>query len=706
MTSLIGRRLGQYDIIDTLGEGGMASVYLGRQTSIDRLVAVKVLPPHPALNAAFKERFQLEAKTIGSLQHPSILPLYDYGAQDDVLYLVMAYAKDGSLDDVLDSEKMDAKTVERYLRIIAQGLDYSHSKGVIHRDIKPGNILLNGDHPMLADFGMVKLSEGQVNLTGTAIVGTPAYMAPEQGQGEKIDHRADIYSLGVMVYEMLAGRRPFVGETQMQVIISHIQDIPDPVISLRPDLPKALSDVIDKSLAKDPNDRYATAGDFAEAFSKALHADDSDVLNEVRKQLPLSPPDSVRKQPPTVTLDTMPSIEQRTVVKSRNENTLSETVVLRERSNPFVLIGGFALIAVAIIAGAFLVANRGGDDTQPLVVETEDVIVATDAPEEPTEIAVVIPTVPSVPSIGDVRYSTRNMLGDTITIDLDDVRPPTEDVQYAAWLLDTDSDETLFIGEINVDSFGEGVVNYTSEAEDGSMLAATYNAVAITLEEDGIGDVPTGEIMYSAFVPPAVSAGLREIFVVSEDGIETRGEKGSLLDGALLEASIAEQHAGLASRATSISSTRLHAEHTINILNGTLEDYDGSGTGQNPGRDIGLYFFLDKIEAILAEGTEGGSPELIRNAENIRVCTVNIRRWADEVIELELEMIAGEDIESIEDEAQESTVLMEQITTGFDANFDGIITPDEGECGLEQIPEFGLGYARMSVVEGNTIETE
>ena len=705
MTSLIGRRLGQYDIIDNLGEGGMASVYLGRQSSIDRLVAVKVLPPHPALNEAFKERFQLEAKTIGSLQHPNILPLYDYGAQDDVLYLVMAYAKDGSLDDLLDSGKMNPKTVERYLRMIAQGLDYAHSRGVIHRDIKPGNILLNGEHPMLADFGMVKLSEGQVNLTGTAIVGTPAYMAPEQGSGDTIDHRADIYSLGVMVYEMLAGRRPFIGETQMQVIISHIQDIPDPVITLRPDLPQAVSNVIDRALAKDPNDRYATAGDFAEAFSKALHADDSDVLNEVRKEIPLDPPDSVRKQPPSVTLDTMPSIEQRTVVKSRDNQPLSETVVLREKSNPFVLIGGFALVAVAIIAGAFLVANRGGNSDQPLVAETEEAVVATSAPEEPTEIAVVIPIVSSVPSFGHVRYSTRNVMGDTITIDLEGVRPPTNDAQYTAWLIDTDSEETLLIGEINVDSFGEGVVSYTSE-EVASMLAATYNAVAITLEEDGIGDVPTGEMAYSAFVPSAVSAGLREIFVASEDGIETRGEQGSLLDGALLEASLAEQHAGLASRATSISSVRLHAEHTINILNGTEEDYDGSGTGQNPGRNTGVYFFLDAIEAILAEGTENGSPELIRNAENIRVCTVNVREWADEVVTLEQARIAGASVDDIKDDAEQSTVLAGQITTGFDANFDGVIEAFEGECGLEQIPDYGLGYARMSIVEGNSIETE
>lgn len=704
MTSLIGRRLGQYEIVDTLGEGGMASVYLGRQESIDRLVAVKVLPPHPALNDAFKERFQLEAKTIGSLQHPSILPLFDYGTQDDVLYLVMAYAKDGSLDDRLDGGAMDVQTVERHLRTIAQGLDHAHSKGVIHRDIKPANILMNGDHPMLADFGMVKLTQDQVNLTGTAIVGTPAYMSPEQGQGEVIDHRADIYSLGVMVYEMLTGRRPFVGETQMQVIIKHIQDAPEPINSVRPELSQAVSDVIMKSLAKEPDDRFATAGDFAEAFSDALHQGDSNVLHQVREEIPLDPPENVRKQPPTVQIgDLMPKekrkIQGTIATNGKDTGSASQTIILREGNNPLILIGGFALIAIAIIAGAFLLGNQGDEGEEVLAVETEAVVAETQEPIA-TDVAVVIPE--AVPSFGDVRYSTDETFGDKVTITLEGVRP-AGDGQYAVWLIDTDADadETLFIGEISVDSFGEGVVEFT-EAADELMLAAHYNAVAITLEEDGIGNTPTGEIVYSAFVPPAVNDGLREIFVASDDGISGA----SLLDGALLEARLAEQHAGLASRATSISSVRVHAEHTINILNGTQDDYDGSGSGQNPGRGVGVYFFIDAIEDILEQGTQNASAEVQRNAENIRVCTLNVRIWADEVEELELVMIAGESLEDVAEEAAESTVLMEQITTGFDANENGVVEPFEGECGLNQIPDFGLAYARMSILEGNIIEME
>ena len=203
--SLVGRTLGQYEIKDELGQGGMAKVYLGYQASISRYVAIKVLPPHPALDEEFKERFQLEAKTIGGLQNPHILPLYDYGTDDDVIYLVMAYVEGGTLEDLLDSGPMNVRDVERVVRNVASGLDYAHRRGVIHRDIKPANILMSDGHPLLADFGLVKMMASGGNLTGTAIIGTPSYMAPEQGQGLDVDARTDVYALGVMVYEMLAG---------------------------------------------------------------------------------------------------------------------------------------------------------------------------------------------------------------------------------------------------------------------------------------------------------------------------------------------------------------------------------------------------------------------------------------------------------------------------------------------------------------------
>ena len=190
MSSLIGRTIGQYQITEVLGKGGMATVYKGYQASVGRSVAIKVLPPHPGLDERFIERFELEAKTIGQLQNPHILPLYDYGrTSDDILYLAMAFIDSGTLADEIERGPMSLERIEYLVRQIASALDYAHRRGVIHRDIKPGNILIDSDgNALLADFGIVKmLSNTATGITGTAVLGTPAYMSPEQAHGVEID---------------------------------------------------------------------------------------------------------------------------------------------------------------------------------------------------------------------------------------------------------------------------------------------------------------------------------------------------------------------------------------------------------------------------------------------------------------------------------------------------------------------------------------
>ncbi len=686
MSSLVGRTLGQYEIVDVLGRGGMATVYLGRQASIDRKVAVKVLPPHPALDEAFKERFQLEAKTIGSLQNPNILPLYDYGANDDVLYLVMQYVDGGTLDDLIEMGPMSITQVEKITRSIASGLDYAHNRGVIHRDIKPGNILMQDGHPLLADFGMVKMVTGDSNLTGTSIVGTPSYMAPEQGQGMDVDHRVDVYALAAMTYEMLTGQQVYTGATPMQMILAHIKDpVPD-IRKLRPDLSEEISQVFRRGLAKQPENRFQSAGDFAEAFSRAIHSND-DTLAEVQKEFPIQVNDTGQQRrsggiAPTIVMD------------SSNPNITNQQptqVIVRDSVNPFVLMGGFGLIAVVIVVIAVVLINTGNNNNIP----------ATEAANNPTDVALAATDVPTdvpvvvVDSFGEVRFSTENNFGDRIEVRLEGVIPPGDN-DYAAWLLNTETDDTLAVGRVIVDGVGNGTVPFTDP--DGRMLAAEYNSIIITLESE-IGDTPAGEVAYSAALPLLVSSGLTEIFVASEDGLNG----GSLLDGALTEAGFAAQHAGLASNASNIGGLRTHAEHTINILRGEQEDYDSNGSGQNPGRGVGVFFFVDAIDAILIDATsvDNASPELQSNAEFIRVCTQNVRDWSEQVIELEIEMIAGESPEEVIDQATQSTALAEQLESGVDLNENQIIEAFEGECGLEQIPDFGLQFARMDIVEGN-----
>lgn len=683
MSSLVGRTLGQYEIVDVLGRGGMATVYLGRQASIDRTVAVKVLPPHPGLDEAFKERFQLEAKTIGSLQNPNILPLYDYGVSEDVIYLVMQHVEGGTLEDLIEMGPMDINKVEKIIRSIASGLDYAHNRGVVHRDIKPANILIQDGHPLLADFGMVKMVAGNSNLTGTAIVGTPSYMAPEQGQGLDVDHRVDVYALAAMAYEMLTGQQVFSGSSPMQMILEHIKaPIPD-VTELRPDLNQGINDVMQNGLAKEPDNRYQSAGDFAEALSRAIHRND-ETLAEVQKEFPIKGDNTTQQHPRNL----------EATINTGSANTISQQptqVIVRDSVNPFILMGGFGLIALVIVVVAVFLINAGNDSNNDVAIITE---VASDVP-----VNTPVPTVNSQErTFGIVSFSSANALGDRVEVRLQNAEPAVEGNEYAAWLLNTESGATVrFEERVIVDLQGAGTVTFTDP--DGRMLVAEFDSVIITTETE-IGDMPTGDIVYSGNLPSPVASGLKEIFAASENGLNG----GSLLAGALAEASHAARHAGLAANATNIGGVRTHAEHTINILRGGLEDYDGNGSGSNPGEDVGIFFFMDAIDAILIEATsiEGVSSTLQSNAEGIRNCTQNIRDWSEQIISLELGMIDADDHEAIANEATESTILAEQITTGINLNTSSnVIEIIEGECGLNQIPDAGLLFGRMNIFEGN-----
>ncbi|MDQ7026339.1 MAG: serine/threonine-protein kinase [Anaerolineae bacterium] len=679
MSSLIGRTLGQYEIVAELGQGGMAKVYKGYQESIDRHVAVKVLPPHPALDEQFKERFQLEARTIGSLQNPNILPLYDFGTEGDIVYLVMAYIEGGTLEDLIDSGPMDIGEVERILRNIASGLDYAHRKGVIHRDIKPANILMSDGHPLLADFGLVKWMAGSGDLTGTAIIGTPSYMAPEQGQGLDVDARVDIYALGAMVYEMLAGQQPYTGATPMQIIFKHINDpLPD-ILEARSDLSSELADVIEIAMAKDPRDRFSSAGAFAEAFSAALHQD-SDSLVSVQKAYPISDESGAHTDATIRLSETLPQVAD-------SGGATSQTIIV-QNTNPLVLLGGFGLIALIIVIVALaLISNQ--DSTQPPATTVAEATIA------PT-----VPVVPEIPSFGDVFFSSVDALGDSVTLSVNELRQPTGDSQYAAWLMNTETDEWLLLDRLVVDSFGRGTLNYIDS--EGRMLPVDYNALVIT-EETEIGETPNGDIVYNAQVLASVGRALKEILVTSENGIENRdGTFTSLLDGASVEIGFAQQHAGLAANSTNLGGLQTHSEHTINIINGAEDDYDGNGRGSNPGRGIGVFFFLDTMQAVLDDAImqDNSTIDLQVNAENIKVCIDNVRLWANEIVQLETQNFSVETIEAVADDQARATLLAEQLTAGFDANSDGRIDAFEGECGLNQILGFALESARMNIIEG------
>ncbi|HZR41202.1 MAG TPA: protein kinase [Ktedonobacteraceae bacterium] len=284
---LLGRTLGTCTLQRLLGRGGMGAVYLAQQSRPRRTVAVKVLLPGVLMEqrprAEFLARFRREADAVAALDHVNIMPVYEYGEQEELAYLVMPYVTGGTLREVL--EKRGILPLGEVVPIIEQAasaLDSAHAQGIVHRDLKPANMLFHADgRILLADFGLAKVlrdvteqkereSSGQSMLTSAGtIVGTPEYLSPEQGTGSRIDHRTDIYSLGIVLYQMLAGRIPFTGTSPVAVAIKHAMEEPPPLAQFNPTVSPTVEAVVMKAIAKDPDQRFARAGEFARALRHA-----------------------------------------------------------------------------------------------------------------------------------------------------------------------------------------------------------------------------------------------------------------------------------------------------------------------------------------------------------------------------------------------------------------------------------------------------
>lgn len=274
----IPEKIGRYIIKSELGRGGMATVYRAHDPSVDREVAIKVLPREMLHDPQFRSRFEREIKMVAALEHPSIVPIYDVGDEDGQPYFVMRYMNGGSLSDAIEKGKFSVQDTARIVEKIARGLAYSHRKGIIHRDLKPDNILFddNGD-PFISDFGVAKLTEASGGLTGSGVIGTPAYMSPEQAQGNEIDSRSDVYGLGVIIYQMLSGQQPYSADTPMGVVVKHITEPVPEILNLIPNLPHEVDNVIKTAMAKDKNNRYPTTVDLAKALNVVAFGHEGDI---------------------------------------------------------------------------------------------------------------------------------------------------------------------------------------------------------------------------------------------------------------------------------------------------------------------------------------------------------------------------------------------------------------------------------------------
>ncbi len=389
---LTGKTIGKYNIISLLGQGGMGSVFKAEDSILHREAAIKVLSPAFAADDKFVQRFLLEARSLARLKHPNIVGIYDASWEENQLFIVMEYIKGGSLADLTKEEKpYSPEQVVKLLKQVAKGLDYANQRGLVHRDIKPGNILINTEgEAMLTDFGLVK----DENLTLTAAserFGTPLYMAPEQIDGQPVSAQTDIYALGVVAYQLLTGRVPFKG-TLSKVFEGHLLRQPPSLVQINPGLSSLVEQVVLRAMEKNPADRYPSATAFADALENALLGGGG---QPVRR-----PPAATRQIPPASGPVRPASQPPRSGPVSRqasgpvSQYPTSQPPQPKKRSFLSGLgLGAMGGVAVVVVA---LICICGG--CTMYVMNNQDAATATPLP--PTAISTVAP-----PDTSDVLYS-------------------------------------------------------------------------------------------------------------------------------------------------------------------------------------------------------------------------------------------------------------------------------------------------------------
>ncbi|MCC7117915.1 MAG: protein kinase [Anaerolineales bacterium] len=373
----IPSHFGRYEIKSELGRGGMATVYHAYDPRFDREVALKVLPREMLHDPQFRTRFDRELKIVATLEHPAIVPVYDVGEEDGQPYFVMRYMNSGSLAKEIEKGKFSLEDAAHLIEKIAQGLTYAHKKKIVHRDLKPDNILFDDTGaPFISDFGVAKVTESTSSLTGSGIIGTPAYMSPEQAKGEEVDGRSDVYGLGVILYQMLSGQQPYSADTPMGVVVKHITEPVPEILKMLPDLPPEADAVIKKALAKDKESRYATPNDLAKALNLVALGHEGNTA---------AAPTGIRSG---VFKSDQP--DQPTAVTNSGKN----------RSTGFVVAG---VVAVVAIVGFFLLQNQLFPAPVPTLTPTLAPPTLTVAPA--TSTSAVEPVTPTLEPASPIPFA-------------------------------------------------------------------------------------------------------------------------------------------------------------------------------------------------------------------------------------------------------------------------------------------------------------
>jgi serine/threonine protein kinase len=665
MSNWNGKTLGKVKIGEFIARGGMAEVYLGEHTTLNRKVAVKILRDHVDADPDNHRRFEREAQVVASLRHPNIIQVFDYQLVDGQPCLVMELIPGASLGNYLKSlhkreEKLPLNMVARILSAIASAIDYAHSKNIIHRDIKPANVLLRSASgpvdvdqplpedvdPVLTDFGLVRLLDASIQTSTGTVSGTPAYMSPEQARGDTVTHKTDIYSLGVMLYEMLAGMVPFDAESSFGILMKHLNDPPPPIFGISPNLQL----IIDRALAKDPEIRYATTKEMADEFTAVLNGH-------------------------TVSVETL-----------RLSNIAKMPVEKPKQAQPFPWIwagiGAVLVIALAFVAFRFWPASAIDED-QP---------------------------------IGRVSFLDSYNVMDKVEVSFSDLPAPKAGSHYEVWLLAQGGEIKRNIGKVEIDKAGQGQLAFSDP--DQKNILSGFDQVEVTVEADNDPkpDESSGEIIASSIFPPLALVHVRHVAVA----FQTAPDATALIQGLWytsesLYTSTDEINTAFSKGDEKL--VRVKTEEIINQIAGNAntsqyKDWNEDGTLNDPSDKFGLlhngdpgytdqgYIAQTIAHANFAAQAVDATENIKLNSAQVVICSENMTGWTEQLLEKALqlqEMTFGPEMEPL---IKEMTALSIEIVSGIDSNGNGLIEPIVGEGGADTAYQYAYNMAEMPLLPG------
>lgn len=711
MPEWIGKTVGKVRIEKEIAKGGMAEVYLGMHLTLDRPVAVKVMHAHVETDPDLQSRFAREAKVVAGLRHPNIVQIFDFDTADGHPYIVMEYLGGPTLAAYLRElhsrkQRLQPAQVARLLITIATALDYAHEQGVIHRDIKPGNIILHNrarnfsvdqpiteqTEPVLTDFGLVRIAQAATQTASGAISGTPAYISPEQAQGLKVDHRSDIYSLGVVLYEMVAGHTPFEADTSWTLIFKHINEPPPAIAGLQP----AVQRVIGRALAKKPEDRYQTARQLAAGYMDAIGMVAE--ANTLQMSFPASHiPQSSPTLAPDVSVDADPS------AKTPHPSPAPASVWTRPA---FLVSIGILAVVLAAFAFSRFSTPPPATETPTESSPTEQHVEVHNTDQPTTDPNVVVPGEPATP-VGLLRFQDGTAFADALTISTDGIPLPPAGSRYEAWLIQDDAEQRISIGVIDFGQENRGSLAFVDDM--GQNLLGKYSGLEITLEPDPDSNPnSSNEVAFSTRLPAEGFKHVRHLlFSFSATPNQIGFIRGLDADTNLLSESAKQMLSSFES--ADEAGVLLQAENMLNLIVGDqsedYKDWNGDGDIDDPGDGYGLLLNGENLgyiqgtfaHADLALTSPDATPNMLTHGEHVKVCAANIGDWTAQLRTQLIEIIENPSSPDREGWIRQAVAMAGQIRDGLDIDGNEKVEPIPGEGGVLTAYEHSYYMADMLI---------